>query len=363
MTRWLAVSGICLVAACSPQPQVSFHAADAYPERLSAWGVVSRQGDRLVLGAGVLPYDINTPLFSDYALKLRTIWMPQGSTGRYADFDAFDLPVGTILSKSFFYPTHAEVAYVTSGWNGEVSGLDLDQMRLIETRLLVKQAHGWDALPYVWQGRDAVLSITGDLQTFDLLHEGATSALNYIVPTRNECASCHATNHTTGALQPIGIKTRHLNRGYHGNATNQLLVWQQRGWLKGLPQPSTWPQNADWQDTAETLPHLARSYLDANCGHCHNPAGAADTSGLLLDYQDHSRRQMGECKPPIAAGRGTGGRLYSIVPGAPDASILVFRMAETNPSTRMPEIGRTLVDRRGLDVATRWVASLDGVCL
>ncbi|MCZ6657348.1 MAG: hypothetical protein O7C67_08635 [Gammaproteobacteria bacterium] len=363
MKRWLVAGGLCLVAACAPVPEVSFHEAGDYPEHLSEWGVVVKRGDRLALGSGVLPYDINTPLFSDYALKLRTIWLPDGTTGRYADFEAFDLPTGTILSKSFFYPMRQGVAYAAHDWDGDVGALDLDQVRLIETRLLVKQAHGWDALPYIWHGDDAILTITGDLQTFDLNDGGSSIALTYIVPTRNECAACHATNHTTGALHPIGIKTRHLNRGYHGSPANQLVTWQEVGWLEGLPSPAAWSQNADWQDSTESVTHLARSYLDANCGHCHNPEGAADTSGLWLDYQDHPRRQIGECKPPIAAGGGTGGRLYSIVPGMPDASILVFRMAETNPSTRMPEIGRTLVHRRGLDVVTRWVASLDGVCL
>jgi uncharacterized repeat protein (TIGR03806 family) len=361
VNRWLLASGICLVAACAPE--VSFHDRGTYPDRLSEWGVVTKTGNRLVLGADVLPYDINTPLFADYALKLRTIWMPAGTSANFTEFDAFDLPVGTILSKSFFYLSRKDQAYVTNSWHGETENLDLDKVHLIETRLLVRQADGWDALPYIWRGDDAVLTITGDLQTFDLNTNGTIAPINYIVPTRNECASCHATNHTTGALQPIGIKTRHLNRGYHGSTDNQLAMWQQRGWLTNLPAPSSWSRNADWQDATEDLGHAARSYLDANCGHCHNPQGAADTSGLWLDYQDHPRQKLGECKPPIAAGRGSGGRMYSIVPGQPDASILVFRMAETNPSTRMPEIGRTLVDRRGLDIATRWVASLDGECL
>ena len=122
------------------------------------------------------------------------------------------------------------------------------------------------------------------------------------------------------------------------------------------------PRNADWHKGDDNLEHLARSYLDANCGHCHNPDGAADTSGLWLDYQAHPDLQLGICKPPIAAGSGSGGHLFSIVPGAPEASIMLFRMATENPATRMPELGRDVAHVEGVEVVSDWIASLDGAC-
>ena len=76
------------------------------------------------------------------------------------------------------------------------------------------------------------------------------------------------------------------------------------------------------QDSDASLAY--RALLSGHhCGHCHNANGAADTSGLLLDYADHPGDKMGLCKPPIAAGSGSGGRLYSIVPGHADQSIHV----------------------------------------
>ena len=75
--------------------------ASTYPAALSAWGIVTTRRATLVLGGRVLPYDLNTPLFSDYAHKLRTVWMPPGSVAHYDDGGVFDLPVGTILSKTF----------------------------------------------------------------------------------------------------------------------------------------------------------------------------------------------------------------------------------------------------------------------
>lgn len=359
--------GFCLgvlvwISACTAPPRVHFHAPDEYPERLSAWGVVQKAGDRLMFGERVTAYDINTPLFSDYALKLRTVWMPAGTSAEYADRDTYTMPAGTIISKTFFYPLNDGVARATSGWDGDVSGLDLTRTRVIETRLLVRQASGWDALPYIWRGDDAWLSLTGDLQTFKLQTGAGTVPLDYIVPTRNDCATCHATGRTR-KLETIGIKTRHLNRGYHGAPINQLEDWAQRGLLVGLPESSTRARNADWHHGNEPVQHRARSYLDANCGHCHNPGSATDTSGLWLDYGDHPPRRTGLCKPPIAAGRGTGGRAWSIAPGDPDASILTFRMATTDPGMRMPELGRTLAHTEAVAAVSAWVASLDGECV
>ena len=61
----------------------------------------------------------------------------------------------------------------------------------------------------------------------------------------------------------------------------------------------------------------ARAYLDINCGHCHSPTGPANTSGLWLDAAVSDRLKLGFCKQPVAAGKGTGNRLFDIAPGQP----------------------------------------------
>ena len=383
-----------LLGACAPAPEVRPHASAEYPQRLSDWGLIERRGDRLVLGEGVLPYDVNTPLFADYAQKLRTVWLPPGRSARFDADQAYDLPEGTLISKTFFYPTDGGIAQATESWDGRVESLDLARARLVETRLLVRQAEGWEALAYVWRGDEAWLSITGAIIPLPLAPPdgGAARAINYTVPSRNQCASCHVTGQEEDALMPIGLTTRQLNRGYGGGPGNQIADFQALGWLDGVPPATAWARNADWADADESLTrrclgdtkgrspgaivdscdslaprskelaHLARSYLDANCGHCHNPLGRADTTGLWLNIHHGPLRRLGLCKPPIAAGQGTGGRRYSIVPGQPDASILVFRMADDDPATRMPEIGRSIVHQRGLAVVSDWIAALPNEC-
>ena len=356
--------GLGLLGACAPGPQVRLHAPSEVPQRLSDWGLIERRGDRLVLGAGVLPYDVNTPLFADYAQKLRTLWLPPGHSARFDADQAYDLPVGTLISKTFFYPTDGGVAQPAEGWDGRLETLDLARARLVETRLLVRQGEGWEALAYVWRGDEAWLSITGAIIPLPLASSagGGARTINYMVPSRNQCASCHVTGQQGDALMPIGLTTRQLNRGYGDRSGNQIADLQALGWLDGVPPAREWTRNADWSNPDEPPAHLARSYLDANCGHCHNPTGRADTTGLWLNAHHDVLRRLGLCKPPIAAGQGTGGRRYSIVPGQPDASILWFRMADDDPATRMPEIGRSIVHRRGLAVVSDWIAALPNEC-
>ena len=339
--------------------EVSHYQADQYPRKLSDWGLIKQKDNSLSVHPDTVVYALNTALFSDYAQKLRTVYIPQGQAATYHPVDTFDFPTGSIITKTFFYPVNADqIVLNDASWSGDPRDIDTRDHRLVETRLLVKQLDGWDALPYVWSGDDAYLTLTGDLQQFAL---GAGETLNYLVPSKNQCASCHATNHTDGKLLPIGPKARHLNRPHPVSGLNQLERWQHNGQLQQAVLP--FPANAALDDADAGLAHRARSYLDINCGHCHNPNGAADTSGLLLDYADYPSDKMGFCKPPIAAGSGSGGRLYSIVPGHADQSILSFRLGTTKPAAMMPELGRALTHAEGVKLINEWIDSLSGECI
>ena len=355
---------ILLLAGCSgPTPPVTLHPEDSLPERLSDWQVLHADGARLRLNAGVIPYDLNTPLFSDYALKLRTVWMPDGTAATYREGRELDFPVGTILTKTFhyrqvesgFHRIDAEASVAADG------SLDLDEHRIIETRLLVRYEDGWKALPYVWNDAqtEAFLEVAGAQFTFSF----GNQPFNYLVPDMNQCAGCHAPDHTTRDLRPLGPRAHQLNRSlaYEHGEENQLDFWARSGRLDGKP-PSV-PRVARWSERDnESVDDLARAYLDVNCAHCHNPAGPADTSGLNLDLAAAVDRRFGVCKPPVAVGRGSGDRPYDIVPGRPDQSILVFRMEHDDPAIMMPELGRAMAHREGVELIRRWIESLPGDC-
>jgi uncharacterized repeat protein (TIGR03806 family) len=353
-------------------PAVSFH-AQGQPEKLSDWHVVMADGKRLRLNTGVEPYALNTALFSDYAHKLRTLWLPPGTQANYSGDAAFEFPVGTIISKTFYYPRATggdknAVLRMAEGKGESRDGLDLAKMRMIETRLLVRRQDGWVALPYVWneEQTEATLARAGDIVPLALHDPASRDAtalqIDYLVPDENQCAGCHATDNSLRAIQPIGPRARHLNRDdpWHPGE-NQLAHMAASGRLAGLPAAGV-PRNARFDDASEPLEARARAYLDINCGHCHSAKGPADTSGLWLDAATHDPIRLGECKPPVAAGQGTGDHMFDVVPGQPDDSIIVYRMSSLDPGAMMPEVGRATVHAEGVALVRDWIKAWLGTC-
>lgn len=359
-----------------------FHAVDN-PDSLAGWGQLGLIDGALRLSDGVTPYELNSALFSDHAQKLRTVWIASDAPAAdYSEADVFSFPVGTVITKTFYYsladgaPAGSDRVRSSSEVRAEpVWALSLDGVRLIETRVLVHREDGWDALPYVWNAEqtDASLQRTGDLLqlTFVDASDASETSFPYVVPNANQCAGCHATDHTRGEVMPIGPKARHLNRdvAYRGitdgsawDPINQLDAWRSRGLLVGGPDAVDAPRSAVWTDETQPLDERARAYLDINCAHCHNSVGPADTSGLFLEPSTDLGPHLGVCKAPIAAGTGTGGRRYGIVPGEPDESIFVFRLSTTDPASMMPELGRALTDDAGVALVAGWIESLAGSC-
>ena len=366
-----------LLASCArtsaPAP-VHFH-AEGLPKLLSDWNVVYVADGKLRLNARVEPYDLDSSLFTDYAHKLRTVWMPEGKAAHYSAGEAFDFPVGTILSKTFYYPLpesgrgQGETVLRSDDTGPDLrgGGLALERVRLVETRLLVRRESGWIALPYVWnaQQTEATLKRGGELVPLTLVAaDGSREQADYEVPDQNQCGGCHGDDMKSKAMHPLGPKARHLNRdfAYAQGSENQLARWTQAGYLVGAPTPAAAPRNSDWRDRSQPLDARARAYLDINCGHCHSPKGPGNTSGLWLDAATRDPLHLGLCKLPIAAGMGTGDRRSDIVPGQPDASIMPYRMASTDPSVMMPELGRSVAHDEGVQLIRDWIAAMHGNC-
>ena len=299
---------------------------------------------------GVAPYDLNSPLFTDYAEKLRFVWMPKGRGAEYATVHVLNFPVGAVLIKNFFY--HHDERDLTKG------------RRIIETRLLVNRSNGWEALNYVWNDEqtEAFLNQIGDIKEVSwTTAEGKAMKINYIIPNRNQCKGCHSYKNK---FNPIGPKVANLNKNYAypEGEMNQLEKWASLGYLHGFDPGIDHPKVAQWDDPdSGTLQERAMSYLDINCAHCHNPDGPAHTSGLTLTADQELNMELGIYKAPVATGRGSGGHAYSIVPGQPENSILVYRLKSTDPGAMMPELGRSLVHEEGVALVADWIKSMEEV--
>ncbi|MEO1047259.1 MAG: SO2930 family diheme c-type cytochrome [Pseudomonadota bacterium] len=300
-----------------------------YPRTLSEYGFFLDAAARQP-GARVIPYELNTALYSDGAEKLRYIFVPDGQ--RMTDSGAgglLDLPVGSAIIKTFAF------------------GEGEDQ-RYIETRLLLHRADGWLALPYKWNDdqTEAKLALVG--ARMDLTRPDGQQ-ISYQIPNKNQCKNCHQVN---DVVTPIGPKSRNLSRDW-------IEAQAEAGTIEALP--AVYDTVPHWGNRAQIADQeaLARGYLDVNCAHCHQPGGSASNSGLDLRWEQQDSHAIGIRKPPVAAGRGAGGHKVSILPGDPDASILVYRMSATEPGVAMPELGRSTNDEEGIAVIRQWVEGMD----
>jgi uncharacterized repeat protein (TIGR03806 family) len=313
---------------------------------LSEYGFFQGKLRDLIPSENVLFYDVNTPLFSNYAEKSRFIVFPPIGGAVYNDSVAFDLPVGTILIKNFFYPT--DFRDLAKG------------KKILETRLLVRQEAGWEAWPYIWNDdqTDAQYDPAGETKSLTYVDsKGKKRNTLYAIPNKNQCKGCHISNNV---MLPIGITARQLNRKVmlNGAEVNQLDYWIKGRKLTGINSAVSAPRLAAWDDAASgPLNDRARAYLDVNCGHCHSRKGPANTSGLFLDIFETTPVHLGVNKTPVAAGRGAGNLKFDIVPGRPDESILVYRMKTTDPAIAMPEIGREQIHSEGVALIEEWIRS------
>ena len=294
----------------------------------------------LALNDGVIPYDLNMPLFSDYALKKRFVYVPEGNPINFDTENVLDFPEKSVFIKNFYYTEN---------------GID----NIIETRLLIKKADGWQPETYIWNEDQtkAERSVIGATMNLTVTVNGSNETFSYLIPNQNQCANCHALH---GKTDLIGPRIQNLNRDYtySSGTQNQIDYWVSQGVLESPDATVEIPKWSSFNDTSNSINDRARAYLDVNCASCHRSSGSAANSGFFLDYYNENELSLGIYKTPVAAGNGSGGFTYVIEPGNADESILTYRMNTSQINARMPEIGRELIHQEGVQLIKDWINSL-----
>ena len=317
--------------------------ADSFPDKLSEFEFFvddSAQEPH----EKVVPYELISTLFSDYSYKQRWVYVPNNAKASYVKDWVFDFPEGSALIKTFYYPV-------------DERNPDLGK-QLLETRLLLRKKDGWEAVSYAWneQQNEAYKKIAGktiNASWIDFM--GDQRQVRYRVPNVNQCKECHAAK---DSITPIGPKAKNINKHYsfEEGDFNQLAYWMKKEIIDSFPRNLVSP--VDWRDETKDINDRARSYLDVNCGHCHSPTGNANSTGLYLNLVETRDINLGVYKKPVATGRGSGGNKYSIVPGKPDESILLYRMESMDPGIMMPESGRALTHQEAVEMIREWITQL-----
>jgi uncharacterized repeat protein (TIGR03806 family) len=298
----------------------------------------------------VIPYVVNSPLWSDGADKARGIRLPPGGkihvkhcTGASAEcLDAADdgkwvFPVGTVMVKSFMF-------------NG----------KLIETRLFTNHDAGnWVGYSYAWNTAQTEATIVLDQRTEVMFDTGQPTKIDWHYPSRLDCMTCHT---PTGG-DTLGPSTAQMNRTNAGATQNQIDVLAAMNlfdapiptpYKAALPTP--YDSSVGSQTPGATATQVARSYLQANCAFCHRPD---DPNFPSIDLRyDVAFANMGLCNvTPIKGDQGVANSLL-LAPGQPANSVLWLRMDATNDNGRMPKVASYVIDQNAVDRVGSWITGI-----
>ncbi len=333
-------------------PAVNFDINAVPYSKLSTYSFFSGDLKNLTPVAKVIPYEPASSLFTDYALKKRFIWMPEGTKAKYEeDGKTLDFPVGTTLIKNFYYNTLQPN----------------NTTKIIETRLMIRKSTGWIFAEYIWNDAqtEANLLTGADFEsgsskeiTFKKPNNEIITT-SYRIPSENECFACHRVD---GKAIPIGTKPQNLNNIYNystNNIKNQLQKLVDEGYLASYP--ATINSTVDYHDTSKPLDIRLRSYLDANCSHCHQQNARCDYRALRLNFnQTTNLANLGVC---VTAAEPVSSTISKIVaPGNYNKSVMHYRLQSTDGSNMMPLLGRTIVHDEGLLLVQEWINSLTQTC-
>jgi len=338
--------------------------APKFPTRLSQTGLFSSTKDHTP-AAGLIPYSVNAPLWSDGAEKERFLALP-GTSQIEFDVETYPqpapgappgwrFPADTVLVKTFSL---------------ELEKGNSASKRRLETRLLHFKpmpgtdevgAQFWRGYTYIWnedQSDAELAEADGLTRTYSILDASAKGGKRdqvYRFPSRSECTMCH----TFSAKYSLGVETRQMNKDhdYGGKVENQLAVLERLGvFKKPLPKkPAELPKLVDYHDKKQSLEDRARSYLHSNCAHCHRKWGGGNAEFQLLQTLPVGELGIVDTKPGQGAFGLADPRI--LVPGDPARSLIAHRMGLIG-SGRMPHISSNKVDEESLQLIKDWIKQL-----
>ena len=320
-----------------------------FPTRLSQTGLFEST-EKHQVAAGVIPYEINAPAWADYATSERFIALPPDTTIEVVQKRFWNFPKDTVMVKT--------ISLETERGNPETA------LRL-ETQLLHFNGARWQGYSYRWnedQTDATLVPSEGDsikLEITDAMHPDGKLNYEWRVSSRAECAVCHTPYQNY--LSVLSFEEAQLNRErkFGDIVDNQLRALAH---IKVLPE-SVWNESkgtkahylVDPHNTAAALNLRARSYLHANCRHCHrNNGGGGSTIELDASFDLEAMKAVG-VTPTQGKFEILGAEV--IAPGDPYRSVLLYRMSKLGKG-RMPYSGSSIVDIEGTRLIQEWIERL-----
>jgi glucose/arabinose dehydrogenase len=317
-----------------------------FPLLLSATGTFTNLAT-LAPAPGLVPYSVNSPLWSDAAHKTRWAAIPTNTFVSYAPTGEWIFPAGSVFVKHFDLATNETAP---------------NQLRRLETRLLVRDTNNYVyGATYKWRVdlSDADLVPSGLTENITITTSTGTRTQQWFYPGRQDCLACH----TVAAGGVLGVSARQLNGDFLYSATgvtdNQIRAWNHVGLFSSPVNEgslSNVTKLVAVDDINASLEHRFRSYLDANCSHCHRPGGNTQA------------QWDGRIATPLAAAGIINGTLVNnlgdannriIKPLTPTNSVLLTRDATRGAdSIQMPPLATSIADPQALLMLSNYIMSL-----
>lgn len=298
----------------------------------------------LTPAAGIVAYEPNVSFWSDGAVKQRWFSIPDTADRMGFSRDGnWQFPAGQVWIKHFEIQTNDNPVTV----------------RRLETRFLVKTENSAYGITYKWRANNSnadLVATAGENETLAITLAGVTANQVWRYPSRGECMSCH----TAAAGFGLGFTSRQMTRDrvYGAETRNQIEALRDAGYFTNEPPVEhihTIPALAPADDEGASREWRVRSYLAANCAHCHLPGGLAQGT---WDARDHiSTAATGMINGPVVNTAGNPA-FRNIVPGDPALSMIVHRIQSLNPSTgvqHMPPLATNKVDAAAVALLTDWI--------
>ncbi|WP_153799565.1 hypothetical protein [Foetidibacter luteolus] len=306
----------------NPKMPAVEYADSLLPQNIYALHIFQDNPLSLRPDARLTEYEISTGLFTDYAEKQRLIMLPKNVPLAIPGGGVPEFPEGTMLVKTFYY--FIDCRDTSKG------------RQLVETRVLLKGKYGWQTGTYNWSGNQETATLTTKAVNKPLSftdENGIIKKIEYHIPSGNECNNCHTQG---GEISPLGFKPGNLNMNVvrSNSLINQLLYLQQQGIINSF-NPGIFTALPSGTDTTAVLYQRVRAYLDVNCAHCHNDNGFCAKSRFRFAFEEGDGHNK-------------------------NARKLIAKAANAIKKGRMPALGTTVIDEKGLALLKSYLKSIDG---
>jgi hypothetical protein len=294
----------------------------------------------LTPGAGIVPYNINVPFWSDNARKTR--WFSVPDTNQTIGFNTesnWSFPTGTVWVKHF---------------DLELTNGVPESAQRLETRFIVRNSSGVYGITYRWDSStNATLVPEAGMDETFVIHDGGTTRTQvWHYPSRSECLACH----TPQGGQALGFNTAQLNHDfdYGAGPENQIAALSRVGYFSTpVTNVYTLRTLAHPTNTAYSLDYRVHSYLTANCAQCHQPGAqsAAPWDARITTPLS----QAGIINGLLNNDRGDSNNRV-ITPGSLARSMLLTRVSARGPG-QMPPIDSTVPDTDAINLLSEWITN------